>query len=252
MLKEKFLRNVSIEFFERWQDGTTGKNYNHVLTALAVMGCQAPAVPGLNDFNITFKEDNQNVLKNINNWEVITMDDPNTKEFKDSLVKNLNLENSVIKLQEQNSTLLAEKKESERKLFNYKHKMEVKKVDDFLTQLCTEKNMKILPRNKALIKSILMQLDNEVITFEESNKKLTHREQFKEFLERLPVYKDFQVFSENFKGEAPLPKFKNTEEARDYLDTLANNKIKEFKEQGKTLKYSEAVDIITEKYKELK
>jgi hypothetical protein len=213
-IKNGRYRGVSIEAVSKWVDGTTGEAYNHVLTALAALGVKEPAVPGLNDFNVTFESENQDAYSIFfasENSKASEEDDNKNKrkEDKKEMEKTQELEKQNAKLEAEKKAIndeleatKAAKLEAEKQLQAEQKKIKDQKIAIFLEANSTEKCMKILPKSKEKVKAILENLTSDVIKFEAEGKTIEKPldEIFMELITDLPHLVEFEERSTADKG----------------------------------------------------
>lgn len=214
LIKKKAYRGVSIEARGEWEDGTTGKKYQDVLTGLALLGAVHPAVPGLGDFNVTFESDNDtaysvfykledSAIKNNNDGD----DDSSAKKKKEDEIKMTEQEIKELKeanqkLEDQNKVIMQEKadletakKEAEDKILQEKTKAKNADIGNFIVMSSKEDNMKILPKHAEKLKIVLESLEDEtMIKFSEEGKEIekTPYVILKEVISELPNLVEFK------------------------------------------------------------
>lgn len=244
-IKEELLKPVSIEFWKEWKDGGTGKVYKNLLTAVALMGAAAPAVAGLEDFDISFSDDNADVIKieyqEENDMDLKELQEENarlkaervvfekeaekTVEFADELKK----KDEEIKKKDQELTKAnANLKIEQEKAVEFAEKQATQAIEEFIELNSSEKSMKILPAEKERVGRILKALDNEIICFEEKDVKMNVREEFQAFVEGFGQRVEFDTKTGKGKIEKTV-EFADENEKNEYVIKKANELVKEKK-----------------------
>jgi hypothetical protein len=234
-IEKELLKPVSIEFLRKWKDGITGKEYKNVLTAIALMGSAQPAVPGLADFEISFSENADEYIK-IEYQEENSMNEVELKELQE---KNAVIATELAAKEAERLKVVEQKEALEKELAEFKEKIANKEIVEFVEQNPT----KILPFEKDRVLRIFKALDNETISFEEGETKLTARQEFQTFISGLKDRVEFGVSTENPKIEKTV-EFKSEDEKRDFI---AKEAVKISKEKNITL--SQAQDELVSQYK---
>jgi TolA-binding protein len=253
-IQKEFLKPVSIEFRRFWKDGETGKEYKNVLSAIALMGVSAPAVAGLKDFDISFSDEDADVIKieyqEENNMAGVKELQDEINSLKAKLEASKKDAEKNVEFQDELKKKDEELKKKELELKKFKEKQDNSKIEEFIEKNSSEKSMKILPVEKERVKRILKALDNEVICFEEKDVKMNVREEFQAFIEGLEKRVEFNAKTEKGKIEKKI-EFANKKERDVFLADKIDDKIKEFSENGKTISYDEAQNIVLNEYEDL-
>lgn len=236
-IDKELLKPVSIEFLRKWKDGVTGKDYKNVLTAIALMGAAQPAVPALADFEISFSEEKADEYIKIEYQEEDSMS--NEVELKELQEKNAVIATELAAKEAERLKVVEQKEALEKELQELKEKSANKEIVEFVESNPT----KILPFEKDRVLRIFKSLDNETISFEEGENKMTARQEFKAFISEMKDRVEFGVSTEVPKVEKPV-EFKDEEEKREFI---ANEAEKLSKENGKTITQNQ--DELMEKYK---
>lgn len=258
-------KGVSIEFVTNWKNGEDGKTYSAVLTALALLGADIPAVvsKGINDWAKFYNEDEKDIITiNYTEEEVAKRlalealeNETKLKEEKmsEELKKQLAEKEAEIKTLAENSDKLKTKsgklqEESEKlkaEVAKFKAEKDAIAIEAFLSEYTKAENLKIIPAQKENVRELLKSFDsNVVITLSEDGKevKLSQADLFKKFVDSItcPVKlneESHHIEHEKLEGETPSDK----------LHFLTEKKMKE-----KDIKeYQEAFDIVCSEYPEL-
>jgi hypothetical protein len=187
-------KKVSSEILLNWIDGSNGQKYRRVLSGVALLGAEIPAVSGLNDFGKFYNEtDNYEEIINVNysllSNKISGEKDKagnDTKDNKGELqhikeerkmeleekYSELKVTNEVLEKEKKDlekktqdfasreSNLIAEKKELEEKLNKQKLDKKTSEIKIFVDENSVKDNMKILPKHKSLVTALLSSIDD--------------------------------------------------------------------------------------------
>jgi len=235
-IAKELLKPVSIEFLRKWKDGTTGKEYKNVLTAIALMGSAQPAVPGLADFEISFSDNDADNIK-IEYQEENNME--NEVKLKELQEQNTVIATELAAKEAERLAVVEQKEKLEKELNEFKEQVANKAIVEFVEANIT----KVLPCEKERVVRIFKALDNEVISFEEGENKLTARQEFEAFISGLNARVELGEVSEAGKVEKTV-EFASENEKRDFIAKEAKKIAKE-----KNITLTQAQDELVAQYK---
>ena len=251
-------KGVSVEFITHWVNGANNKTYPAVLTALALLGSDIPAVvsEGINDWEKFYNEHEK---------DMITIEYTEEEVAKRLALETLKKEQKIKeeKMSEELKTKLAEKETELKTLAANSEKLEAevakfkadaeklgaeKKasgIETFLGEYSKKENLKILPAQKENVRELLKSFDSNVkITLSEDGKEITlsQTELFKKFVDSLPAPVKLSEEGQHIELEKLEGKTSS-----DKLHFLTEKKMKE-----KDIKeYKEAFEIVCSEYPEL-
>jgi hypothetical protein len=220
LIENKAYRDVSVELLKNYKDKNTGKSYKWLLTAVALLGVDAPAVKGLGDFvalygeisedniiNINFNELNSSISNatTINNIEEEKMD-----ELEMLKKENDTLKQEIERLKKELGTEIEPKEEDmvcnpedKKKMSELEAKIEAleaekknfieekrnKEIESIVDSYSIEGNMKVLPYQKVLFTELFKSLsDEKVLKFSENDKEenISAFDMLKKILDGMP------------------------------------------------------------------
>jgi len=262
LIKNGAYKRISSEIISNYTEPSTKKIYKKVLSAIAFLGADLPAVTNLKDIAALYDVDEKAKL--------IIYEKKSTKKVE---IKKKGVEYTMVngvkvtefdnkkfiavedfeKLEKEKEALGKEKEVAEE--YKVKFEAEQKKAKDaeeqiskiskekreaeiktFVDAHCSEKDMRFLPKQKEVLMTLIESTsDEKKIKFTVDNKEteLSQRELLVKFIELQPNFSD-SIFAELSKGE------EEKEEGKDKL-TPEEKKVQKYMAENKGVSYREAV-----------
>lgn len=255
LIKNGAYKRISSEILNDYTEPSTKKRYNKVLSAIAFLGGDLPAITNLKDIAALF---DSNEKANIIIYEKVEDNKKDNKKRKEIYImpngiKITELEGKKFVAVEDFEKVTKEAEESK----DYKVKFEAeekkaKEAEDKLSKIskekreteiktfidahCSEKDMRFLPKQKEVLMALVESAsDEKKIKFTVDNKEteFSQRELLVKFIELQPNFSD-SIFAELSKGE------EEKEEGKDKL-TPEEKKVQKYINEHKGVSYREAV-----------
>ena len=255
LVKNGAYKRISSEILYDYTEPSTKKKYKKVLSAIAFLGADLPAVTNLKDIAALYDADeNANLIiyekekmtKKVNNKkgvEYIMADGLKITELDGKkFVAVEDYEKLTKEAEEQKGykeKFEAEQKkskESEEKLNKISKEKREAEIKTFINAHCSEKDMQFLPKQKEVLMALIGSTsDEKKIKFTVDNKEteLSQRELLEKFIELQPNFSD-SIFAELSKGE------EGDKEEEEKL-TPEEKKVQKYMAGHKDISYRDAV-----------
>ena len=268
LVKNGAYKRISSEILYDYTEPSTKKKYAKVLSAIAFLGADLPAVTNLKDIAALYDADeNANLIIYEKEGEKKTIQkvEKTRKEYiMPNGIKITELEGKkfvavedyekVTKEAEDNKDYKVKfeaeekkSKESEEKLGKISKEKREAEIKTFVDDHCSEKDMRFLPKQKEVLMALVESTsDEKKIKFTVDNKEteLSQRELLEKFIELQPNFSD-SIFAELSKGE------EEKEEGKDKL-TPEEKKVQKYMAENKGVSYREAVLAVLDATEEKK
>ena len=271
LIKNGAYKRISSEILAGYTEPSTKKKYNKVLSAIAFLGADLPAVTNLKDIAALYdSDDNANLII----YEKTTKEvDKKRKEvyIMPGKVTITELENKKYvavedyeKIEKEKEKI--EKEKEEAKGFKEKFEAEEKKskeaedklgkiskekreaeIKTFIDDHCSEKDMRFLPKQKEVLMALVESTSDEKkikFTVDDKETELSQRELLVKFIELQPNFSD-SIFAELSKGE------EEEEEGKDKLSP-EEKKVQKYMADHKEVSYRDAVLAVLDATEEKK
>ena len=268
LIKNGAYKRISSEIRPNYIEPSTKKLYKLVLSAIAFLGTDLPAVTNLKDIAALYdSDDNANLIiyekeekkktKKVEKKRKETYLMPNGIKITEVEGKKFIAVEDYEKLEKEKETIDKEKEEA--KGFKEKFEAEEKKTKEaqekldktnkekreasiktFIDEHCSEKDMRFLPKQKEVLMVLIESTSDEKkikFTVDEKEEKLSQRELLEKFIELQPNFSD-QIFDELSKSEEE----EKEEEGKD-KDKLTpeEKKVQKYMAENKGVSYRDAV-----------
>ncbi|MDO9555544.1 MAG: hypothetical protein Q7J40_03050, partial [Atribacterota bacterium] len=275
LIKNGAYKRISSEILYDYTEPSTKKKYAKVLSAIAFLGADLPAVTNLKDIAALYDADeNANLIIYEKEGEKKTIQKvektrkeyimPNGIKITEVEGKKFVAVEDFEKLEKEKEAADKEKetakgfkekfeaeekksKESEEKLNKISKEKREAEIKTFVDDHCSEKDMRFLPKQKEVLMALVESTsDEKKIKFTVDNKEteLSQRELLVKFIELQPNFSD-SIFAELSKGE------EEKEEGKDKL-TPEEKKVQKYMAEHKEATYREAVLAILDTSEEKK
>ena len=274
LIKNGAYKRISSEILDNYNEPSTKKVYKKVLSAIAFLGADLPAVTNLKDIAALYDSDkNANLI--IYEKEEKKQTDKVNKTRKEYIMPNgikitelegkkyvavedfekLEKEKEAADKEKETAKGFKEKfeaeekksKESEEKLNKISKEKREAEIKTFVDDHCSEKDMRFLPKQKEVLMALVESTsDEKKIKFTVDNKEteLSQRELLEKFIGLQPNFSD-KIFAELSKGE------EEKEEGKDKL-TPEEKKVQKYMDDHKEATYREAVLAVLDSTEEKK
>jgi len=264
LIKNGAYKRISSELLYNYTEPSTKKVYKKVLSAIAFLGADLPAVTNLKDIAalydsdenanlIIYEKEGKKTTKEVDKTRKETYIMPNGIKITEVEGKKFVAVEDYEKLEKEKKTIDKEKEES--KGFKEKFEAEEKKskeaeeklnkisketreaeIKTFIDDHCSEKDMRFLPKQKEVLMALVESTSDEKkikFTVDDKETELSQRELLVKFIELQPNFSD-SIFAELSKGE------EEEEEGKDKL-TPEEKKVQKYMADHKDVSYREAV-----------
>ena len=268
LIKNGAYKRISSEILSGYTEPSTKKIYKKVLSAIAFLGADLPAVTNLKDIAALYDADENANLIIYEKEEKKTTQKVEKKRKETYIMPNgikitevegkkfVAVEDyeKVTKEAEDNKDYKVKfeaeekkSKESEEKLGKISKEKREAEIKTFVDAHCSEKDMRFLPKQKEVLMALVEStFDEKKIKFTVDNKEteLSQRELLEKFIELQPNFSD-SIFAELSKGE------EEKEEGKDKL-TPEEKKVQKYMDEHKEATYREAVLAVLDSTEEKK
>jgi cation transport regulator ChaB len=262
LIKNGAYKRISSEILYDYTEPSTKKKYKKVLSAIAFLGADLPAITNLKDIAALYDADeNANLIiyekqEKIKRKEVIyimadglKITEVDGKKFVavedfEKITKEAG-ENKDYKVKFETEEKKA--KEAEGKLNKISKEKREAEIKTFIDTHCSEKDMRFLPKQKEVLMTLIGSTsDEKKIKFMVDSKEieLSQRELLEKFIELQPNFSD-KIFAELSKGG------EKEEEGKDKL-TPEEKKVQKYMAEHKDVSYRDAVLAVLESTEEKK
>jgi len=264
LIKNGAYKRISSEILADYTEPSTKKVYKKVLSAIAFLGADLPAVTNLKDIAALYDSDkdaNLIIYEKVENKQTDKINKIRKEVYvMPSKVTITEIENKKYvavedyeKIEKEKETIEKEKEES--KGFKEKFEAEEKKskeaeekldkiskekreaeIKTFIDDHCSEKDMRFLPKQKEVLMALVESTSDEKkikFTVDDKEVELSQRELLEKFIELQPNFSD-SIFAELSKGE------EEEEEGKDKL-TPEEKKVQKYMDDHKDVSYRDAV-----------
>jgi cation transport regulator ChaB len=262
LIKNGAYKRISSEILYDYTEPSTKKKYEKVLSAIAFLGADLPAITNLKDIAALYDVDEEANLimyekeEKIKRKEVIYIMANGIKITEVEGKKFVAVEDyeKVTKeaegqkgYKEKFEAEEKKSKESEEKLGKISKEKREAEIKTFIDTHCSEKDMRFLPKQKEVLMTLIGSTsDEKKIKFTVDNKEveLSQRELLEKFIELQPNFSD-KIFAELSKGG------EKEEEGKDKL-TPEEKKVQKYMDEHKDVSYRDAVLAVLESTEEKK
>ncbi len=271
LIKNGAYKRISSEILVGYTEPSTKKKYNKVLSAIAFLGADLPAVTNLKDiaalydFNedanlIIYEKTTKKVEKKrkevyvmpgkvtiteIENKKFVAVEDyekiEKEKEASDKEKEEAKGFKEKFEAEEKKS------KEAEEKLGKISKEKREAEIKTFIDDHCSDKDMRFLPKQKEVLMALVESTSDEKkikFTVDDKEAKLSQRELLEKFIELQPNFSD-SIFAELSKGE------EEEEEGKDKLSP-EEKKVQKYMDEHKDVSYRNAVLAVLDSTEEKK
>ncbi len=271
LIKNGAYKRISSEILVGYTEPSTKKKYNKVLSAIAFLGADLPAVTNLKDiaalydFNedanliiyekMTKKVDKKRkevyvmpgkvTITEIENKKYVAVEDyekiEKEKEASDKEKEEVKGFKEKFEAEEKKS------KEAEEKLGKISKEKRETEIKTFIDDHCSDKDMRFLPKQKEVLMALVESTSDEKkikFTVDDKETKLSQRELLEKFIELQPNFSD-SIFAELSKGE------EEEEEGKDKLSP-EEKKVQKYMDDHEKATYREAVLAVLDSTEEKK
>jgi len=275
LIKNGAYKRISSEILDNYNEPSTKKLYKKVLSAIAFLGADLPAVTNLKDIAALYdfdenakliiyeKEGEKKTIQKVektrkeyimpNGIKITELEGKKFVAVED--FEKLEKEKEVADQEKETAKGFKEKfeaeekksKEAEEKLNKISKEKREAEIKTFVDDHCTEKDMRFLPKQKEVLMALVESTsDEKKIKFTVDNKEaeLSQRELLVKFIELQPNFSD-SIFAELSKGE------EEKEEGKDKL-TPEEKKVQKYMDEHKEATYREAVLAVLDATEEKK
>ena len=274
LVKNGAYKRISSEILYDYTEPSTKKKYAKVLSAIAFLGADLPAVTNLKDIAALYDADeNANLIiyEKVENKQTDKVEKTRKEYIMPNGIKITEVEGKKFvavedfeKLEKEKEAADKEKetakgfkekfeaeekksKESEEKLNKISKEKREAEIKTFVDDHCSEKDMRFLPKQKEVLMALVESTsDEKKIKFTVDNKEteLSQRELLEKFIGLQPNFSD-SIFAELSKGE------EEKEEGKDKL-TPEEKKVQKYMDEHKEATYREAVLAVLDSTEEKK
>jgi len=267
LVKNGAYKRVSSEILYDYTEPSTKKRYAKVLSAIAFLGGDLPAVTNLKDIAALYDDVNEEatlIIYEKKSTKKVEINKKGVEYIMANGVKVTEFENKKFVAVEDFERL--EKEAGDNKDYKVKFEAEEKKAKDaeeqmnkiskekreaeiktFIDTHCSEKDMRFLPKQKEVLMTLIGSTsDEKKIKFMVDSKEieLSQRELLEKFIELQPNFSD-KIFAELSKGG------EKEEEGKDKL-TPEEKKVQKYMDEHKDVSYRDAVLAVLESTEEKK
>jgi len=274
LIKNGAYKRISSEILAGYTEPSTKKKYNKVLSAIAFLGADLPAVTNLKDIAALYDfDENANLI--IYEKEEKKQTDKVNKTRKEYIMPNgikitevegkkfvavedyekIEKEKETIEKEKEGAKGFKEKfeaeekksKEAEEKLGKISKEKREAEIKTFIDDHCSEKDMRFLPKQKEVLMALVESTSDEKkikFTVDDKETELSQRELLVKFIELQPNFSD-SIFAELSKGE------EEKEEGKDKL-TPEEKKVQKYMDDHKEVSYRDAVLAVLDSTEEKK
>ena len=273
LIKNGAYKRISSEILYDYTEPSTKKTYKKVLSAIAFLGADLPAVTNLKDIAALYDADEEATLIIYENKSTKKVE--NKKKGVEYIMANgikiTELEGKKFiavedyeKIEKEKETIEKEKeeakgfkekfeaeekktKEAEEKLGKISKEKREAEIKTFIDDHCSEKDMRFLPKQKEVLMALVESTSDEKkikFTVDDKETELSQRELLVKFIELQPNFSD-SIFAELSKGE------EEKEEGKDKL-TPEEKKVQKYMADHKDVSYREAVLAVLDATEEKK
>lgn len=273
LIKNGAYKRISSEILYDYTEPSTRKKYKKVLSAIAFLGADLPAVTNLKDIAALYDADQEanliiyeKVDKKNNDKKTIRKEYvmPNGIKIKEVEGKKFVAVEDFEKLEKEKETLSKEKEE----IASYKEKYEAEQkkakeaqekldqtnkekrdaeIKTFIDTHCSEKDMRFLPKQKEVLMALMESASDEKkikFTVDQKETELSQRELLENFIGLQPNFSD-SIFAELSKSE------EEGEEDQDKL-TPEEKKVQKYMDEHQGVSYRDAVLAVLDATEEKK
>jgi len=275
LIKNGAYKRISSEILDNYNEPSTKKVYKKVLSAIAFLGADLPAVTNLKDIAalydsdenaklIIYEKEEKKTTQKVEKKRKETYIMPNGIKITELEGKKYVAVEDFEKLEKEKEAADKEKetakgfkekfeaeekksKESEEKLNKISKEKREAEIKTFIDNHCSEKDMRFLPKQKEVLMALVESTsDEKKIKFTVDNKEteLSQRELLEKFIGLQPNFSD-SIFAELSKGE------EEKEEGKDKL-TPEEKKVQKYMDDHKEATYREAVLAVLDSTEEKK
>jgi cation transport regulator ChaB len=264
LIKNGAYKRISSELLYNYTEPSTKKVYKKVLSAIAFLGADLPAVTNLKDIAALYdSDDNANLIiyekeekkttEKVNKTRKETYIMPNGIKITEVEGKKFIAVEDYEKLEKEKEAVGKEKeeaegykvkfeaeekksKEAEEKLNKISKETREAEIKTFVDDHCSDKDIRFLPKQKEVLMALIESTSDEKkikFTVDDKETELSQRELLVKFIELQPNFSD-SIFAELSKGE------EEEEEGKDKL-TPEEKKVQKYMADHKDVSYREAV-----------
>lgn len=275
LIKNGAYKRISSEILYDYTEPSTQKKYKKVLSAIAFLGADLPAVTNLKDIAALYDADEEANLIIYEKEEKKTTKEVDKKRKEIYIMPNgikiTELEGKKFVAVEDFEKLEKEKeaidkeieankgykekfeaeekkaKEAEEKLNKASKEKREAEIKTFVDAHCSEKDMRFLPKQKEVLMALIGSTSDEKkikFTVDEKETELSQRELLEKFIELQPNFSD-SIFAELSKGE------EEKGEGKEKL-TPEEQKVQKYMDEHKDVSYRDAVLAVLDATEEKK
>jgi len=260
LIKNGAYKRISSELLYGYTEPSTKKKYNKVLSAIAFLGADLPAVTNLKDIAALydFNEDANLIIyekttKKVDKKRKETYIMPNGIKITEVEGKKFIAVEDYEKIEKEKETIEKEKeeakgfkekfeaeekksKEAEEKLNKISKEKREAEIKTLIDDHCSDKDMRFLPKQKEVLMALVESTSDEKkikFTVDDKETELSQRELLEKFIELQPNFSD-SIFAELSKGE------EEEEEGKD-KSTPEEKKVQKYMDEHKDVSYRDAV-----------
>ena len=264
LIKNGAYKRISSEILTDYTEPSTKKVYKKVLSAIAFLGADLPAVTNLKDIAALYDSDkdaNLIIYEKVENKQtdkvnkirkevyvmpgkVTITEIENKKYVAVEDYEKIEKEKETIEKEKEETKGFKEKfeteekkaKEAEEKLNKISKEKREAEIKNFIDDHCSESDMRFLPKQKEVLIALVESTSDEKtikFTVDDKETKLSQRELLEKFIELQPNFSD-SIFAELSKGE------EEEEEGKDKL-TPEEKKVQKYMDEHKGVSYRDAV-----------
>ena len=275
LIKNGAYKRISSEIRPNYVEPSTKKLYKLVLSAIAFLGADLPAVTNLKDIAALYdSDDNANLIiyekeekkttKKVDKKRKETYIMPNGIKVTEVEGKKFVAVEDYEKIEKEKETVEKEKeeakgfkekfeaeekksKEAEDKLNKISEETRAAEIKTFIDDHCSEKDMRFLPKQKEVLMALIESTSDEKkikFTVDDKETELSQRELLVKFIELQPNFSD-KIFAELSKGEEEEGKGKDK-------STPEEKKVQKYMDEHKDISYRDAVLAVLDATEEKK
>jgi len=267
LIKNGAYKRISSEILANYTEPSTKKIYKKVLSAIAFLGADLPAVTNLKDIAALYDFDENAKLiiyEKVDKKRKETYIMPNGIKITEVEGKRFIAVEDYEKIEKEKEKIEKEKeeakgfkekfeaeekksKESEEKLGKISKEKREAEIKTFIDDHCSEKDMRFLPKQKEVLMALVESTSDEKkikFTVDDKETELSQRELLEKFIELQPNFSD-SIFAELSKGE------EEKEEGKD-KSTPEEKKVQKYMDEHKEATYREAVLAVLDSTEEKK
>jgi len=264
LIKNGAYKRISSEILAGYTEPSTKKKYNKVLSAIAFLGADLPAVTNLKDIAalydsdenanlIIFEKEEKKMTKKVDEkrkevyimpGKVTITELENKKYVAVEDYEKLEKEKEAMDKEKETAEGYKEKfeaeekktKEAEEKLNKISKEKREAEIKSFVDTNCSETNMRFLPKQKEIVMTLIESASDEKefkFTADGKETKISQRNLLEEFIKLQPNFSD-SIFAELSKGG------EEEEEGEDKL-TPEEKKVQKYMAENKDVSYRDAV-----------